>query len=236
MGSIAATTIIKTIRDDYLLESIDPAQLTSDNAGTTWKNGQILRAINFGKDHAWTIIIKAREDFFLVLGDTSVPLDAATKTYSLPARFWQLKGIKATTSGYEMVDFEPLDRASEEFKRRDRFPQSGSAGNLILGYDIVGNRSLSLCDFPPATLATSIDYIETLADYTLSDSSTSNIPDHWIKYVEAWAAEYLLQSVPKDARYVAAKAKVLEYAPLMLDNMQPRQIRDPEYVETWSPY
>lgn len=236
MGSKAATTLIGNIREN-LNEPLNAGRLTDPNAGTKWTNNALLEHLNKGKDRTWDLIRSVREDYFLVTGNTSIALVSNTKEYTLPNRFWQLRGLRVTTSGYEGIKFRYADMQEEEFKALDAQAQGAdndfSEGELL--YDIVAQSVLKLANFPPRSLSTSLDYIETLADYTLSSTSTSNIPDVWAEYMEAVATRLALERDPKDERIAIWRNKLVELRPLVVQSVSKRQLRDAEYVEPYHP-
>ena len=237
MGSKAATTLIANIREN-LNENIPTASLVDGNAGTKWKNTRLLEHLNKGKDRLWDLLRSVREDYFLITGNASITLTSSTREYTLPTRFWQLRGIRVTTSGYEAMTFRHVDMSKEEWKDVYAQPQ-GSDSNLTEGdmiYDIVAQSVLKLANFPPTTLATSIDYIESLADYTLATDSTSNNPDVWAEYMEAYATLLALERDPADARIKIWKDKLLGLKGDVIKSVAKRQIRDAEFVEPYNPF
>lgn len=234
MGTITATTIVQNIRDLYLGESVESSQLTSASAGVEFLNSQILVKINQAKNRLWDIINRANENYFMVTGDTSsLALVASTKEYTLPARFWRLTGLKVTTAGYEHVQFKALKTSDAEFKLRDAIPSIENPDRRELGYCIVDSLTFKLCDFPPAALATSLDYIESLPDYALSGSSTVDLPDLWIEFIEKKAAFDLLIKKPEDKRRRELAAELRDMRPDIINSVSRRQIRDPIYVQPY---
>lgn len=233
MGSIAATTYIKNIRRN-LNEEIGEDQLIIGGAGQNWTNTGLLEYLNKAKDRCWSIVRKAREDYFETTGDTGITLNSTTKEYTLPSGFRQLVGIKITQSGYESLKLRRVEQSQEEFKRRDALPSGNESDDLI--YDIIGVNTIKFADFPPTTLTTSVDYIGTVADFTLSASSTlAAINDEWKEFIEAYATWLALGKNPEDKRLAFWGAEVTRLSPETILNVSQRNLRDAKYVEPYDP-
>jgi len=235
MGSIAATTLIKNIREN-LNEPVLDSELTNADAGQQWKNSALLEHLNKGKDRLWDIIREVREDYFEETSNTSVTLDGNTKIYSLPTNFRELISIKVTTSGYEYIGFRKVNQYNDEYKSLDKYTATSPNGTTEIIYDIVGTYKLKLANYPPATLATSIDYIKWLADYTLSASSTTDIMDEWREFMEGDATRRALMKTPTDPRLKTWQEEVKGILTTnILKSVGKRDASARKYVEIFNP-
>ena len=243
MGSQAATTYIKNIRVN-IGESIADSLLTDATSGSQWTNSEILEYLNKAKNRAWELVKGVREEYFLVTGDTSIALLASTKEYSLPADFRQIKNIKVTTSGYEYLEFRKVDIAAQEFIARDREP-SGAITTDELIYDIIGTGKIKFADYPPASLATSLDYVKFVSDFTLAtDSALTDINDEWREFIEAYATMLAVgkNAVKGDTRLAYWTARLTDRPGMdgletkLVKSVSKRDIRGSEYVEAFSPF
>ena len=233
MGSIPATTKIRNIREN-LGEQIADADLTDPTKGTQWSNTTLLAHLNKGQPRCADLIRSVREDYFEI---TSAALSflANTKEYDLAARFMQLVGIKVTTSGYEYITFRKVGQGDSEFIDRDSRPVGQTLNLSEFVYDVVGQSKFKLADFPPVALAVSYDYIEDLADYTLSVSSTSSIPDKCAEYEEAYATRLALAKTPDDKRIPFWDKEILRLESVVKKAVKNRDIKESDYVEPFYP-
>lgn len=234
MGSLAATTFISNIRVNLNESHESAADLLVPTAGSQWKNSELLENLNKSKDRLWEIIREVREDYFLTIG-TSLNLTASAKSYDLAAGFRQLKAIKATTAGYEDLQFESLDQSSREWKERDALPASANADAGILYYDIVGTAKILFCNFPPAAITAVYNYVGILSDFTLSASSTVDIGDELREFLEGYATWLSFAKTPTHIAVPWWK----EHLPLLerrvVKSVSKRQIRDPKRVAPFNP-
>lgn len=235
--STDAITLIDGVR--FYIEEPILENKTDGAAGGRYTQNQILASLNHGKNRLWDIFRTVKKDYFMTVGDTSLTLNATTKIYSFPATFRQLTALKVTTSGYESVRFRAIDMADQAFKLRDALPASsysdnGGASEIL--YCIVSTGKLRLADFPPTTLATSMDYIAWLADYTLSSNSTTEIPDEWEEFMKKYAAMDLTMTTPESPIYKTIAAQVQAMIPAIQGSISYRQIRDPKFVEPYEIY
>lgn len=235
MGSQAATTFIKNIRENLNEPLGSDTDLTVATAGTQWTNQTLLNHLNKSKNRLWDLVRRVREDYFLTTG-YALSINAATKEYSLPADYRQLRGIKCTTSGYEYMNIRAVEMDSEEFKSADAVPASVNASVYDLLYVIVGNSKIKFANFPPTTLTLSLDYINSLPDFTLSGSSTIDVNDEQNDWLEARATYLALLKTPTDPRIAEWKGILQELTLMVIDSVSGRQIRDPQFVEIYDPY
>lgn len=234
MGTIPATTLIKNVREN-LNEPIPDTDLVLSGAGAAWTNGALLEHLNKSKDRIWDIVREVRENFFMVTDYTGITLNSSTRIYDFPTDFRQLVKIKATTPGYEFIVFRKVDQTNEEFKQREKNTSSINDTNAELLYDVIDTGRLKFADFPPATLATSIDYVQYLADYTLAVNSTTEIMDEWREFLEADTTRRALSKTPTDARLPYWVDQVQKLEPKVKQSIARRDIRDKVYVEYWTP-
>lgn len=238
VGTVPATTFIKNIRANLSENLAGDADLLDPNQGTNWTNSQILEYLNKAKDRTWDIVRNVREDYFLVTGAT-LSISASTKEYALASNFRQLVGIKVTTSGYEYISLRAIALNSREFKVRDAIPSGNSSNIDELVYTVVTTSTsgmvLKLADYPPTSLTLTYDYVQYLADFTLSASSVVNINDELREFIEAYATRLALAKIPSDTRIQFWDMEIKRLQEIVTASVSDRQIRDPEFVDDYDP-
>lgn len=234
MASPAATVLIKNVRINLNEPLAQDSDLLVASSGSNWLNSDLLVHLNRGKNRLWDLIRRVRENYFLTTG-SSLSITSATKEFTLPTDFRQLVGIKCTTSGYEYLKFTASNTSDEEWKSRDAVPSGNSQNVDDLLYVIVGNSKIKFADYPPTSLTLSLDYINVLADFTLSASSTIDINDEQCDWLEAYVTKKALMKTPTDLRLPAWDAELDKLTLMVIDSVSGRQIRDAEYVEGYDP-
>lgn len=232
MGSKSATTLITNIRDE-LNEPLSASDLLVSTAGNIWTNSFLLENLNKGKDQLWDIIRRAREDYFQT--SSTISITTSTKEYALVSDFRQLKGLKCTTQGYEYLLFRRVDQGTEEFQIRDAAPSPGNVNANEMIYDIIAQAKLKFADFAPAALTLNYDYIQILADYTLSGSSTTNINDELLDYAEAYAIYLSLLKNPEDKRIPLWRDRIKSLEEDVFMGVSKRNIRESRYAPPYDP-
>lgn len=236
MGSKSAIDLVRSIRN-YLEEPLSEGELLVSTAGSGWKNSNILEQINDAKDEAQFLIRKANEDYFLVVGNTSVSLTVSDRSYTLPSDFLTLKNIRVTTTGYERTKFTPKDSSSPEFVHNYSIPQSEGGSTFHFYFDIVADRTLLISNFPAVAMATEIDYIKFLTDYTLATDSTLDIKDVLLRYIKLDATCRCLAQKGKEYndKFQKFQALKMEARASLIDEVSPRQIKESERITPYAP-
>ena len=232
MSSQTTTNYIINIRSNLNEPVTDYVTAT---VGVNYLNSELLEYLNKAKDRLWDIIRQVREDYFETTSDTSITLVTATKEYTLPSTFRQLKGIKITQSGFESLRLRWVDQSSEEFKRRDSLPSGSTVVNDLV-YDIIGVGVIKFADFPPASLTTSIDYIAWIVDFVLGSGTLAAINDEWREYIEAYATMKALGKNPSDPRLKFWIEEVGRLHDVIISGTSKRNIRDTIHVEAYDPF
>jgi hypothetical protein len=199
MGIKSAVLLISNIREN-LNEPLSSSDLLVSNAGSNFTNSYLLECLNKAKDREWDIVRQVREDYFQIAAASPISLVTTTKEYSFASDFFQLVGLKCSTSGWERLRFRQVDQSSKEFQELDAIPLGESSDTDEMIYDIIGQSKIKFATYPPATLALAYDYIQTLPDYTLSASSTSDLLDVQAEYREAYSTWKALGKMPSDTR------------------------------------
>lgn len=232
MGSIPATTLISNMRDE-LNEPVSASDLLVLTAGNVWTNSFLLVNLNKGKDQLWDIIRRARGDYFQT--SATISLTTGTKEYALASDFRQLQGMKCTTQGYEYILFRRVGQGTSEFQIRDASPAPGNVNANEMIYDLIAQTKIKFADFPPSALTVNYDYIQYLADYTLSGSSTVNINDELLDYVEAYAIYMSLLKNQEDKRIPLWRDRIKELEQDVLVSVSKRNIRESRYATPYDP-
>ncbi len=190
----------------------------------------LVRALNEGKNELAKIIRQAREDFFVTTttGTISSAVSPNPSVISLPADFAELKQLEITSSGRETIEFQYLDRSDPDFHRLLLDTQSLGAGVDCLFYDIIGS-TIEIAPPLDISLAYKMYYVSTVPDMVGITDTPALIPVEHHDYVVTWAVAEGLRSAG-DNRYELYLEKLKAQEAGVIDCVNARQIKDPEYV------
>ncbi len=144
----------------------------------------LLDYINEGKDAVWAILKATREDYVMGASQNTdntkdnyfADLITTAREFTLPADLIQLKMIEVITSGFNEVEFEQQDMASEEFKeaRRSNVGSSPGGSRTTYFFDIIvlnGVNTFILAQFPETTFALRLFYIRSIPYIDVNDEA-----------------------------------------------------------------
>lgn len=148
---------------------------------------EMLTWANQGKDRVEKVLRQAKEDYNLLImqsddatfrwcgvtyDPSSFQLLTTTRRYTLPPDCLEIRRIRCITSGYEDVQFLHLDLSTPDFKRIEEDPEVNS-GTIV--WDILGENTLYIANYPPATIDIEIAYIPRTAPLQIYTTGTVSL-------------------------------------------------------------
>jgi hypothetical protein len=193
----------------------------------------LLSAANEGKNDLVRLLRAVREDYFKSTGTGSISATTAPNTseITLPTDFAELKTIEITNSGYEHIDFEPMDRADNRFKDAAIDGGDFNSGYGKFYYD-TNSSGVSIMELSPGSdiaLAYKVHYIKTIADMTQLEIGPTGIPAEFWDYVTTYVICEVLRS-RGDERLSGYLDKLASQSVSIQGVASSRQIMHPKYV------
>ena len=191
----------------------------------------LIMAVNEGKNELVRMMRGVREDYFqtTATGTISATTAGNASTITLPSDFSELKTLQISTSGYERIDFQPMDQADIRWK--DALLEGGdfASGYGRFYYDVLGNESIVLVPGSDIALSYSLQYIKRIADLSLLASEATGIHDDFVDYIITYAVTEAMRFAGDD-RFALYKGKLSELAVSMVGSAGSRQVFHPKYV------
>lgn len=194
-------------------------------------DSMLISSANEAKDEIVQIIRQARQDYFITFTTTTVtPANPPfPSTVTLPVDFMLLKDLACNDAGYEGLVFIPLDQTDPRFRRALIDGGSYSAGNALCYYDIQGSSQLLLAPGFDLSLNLTIWYIKTVKDMVALTDEPEGIPSEYCHYIMAHMVCDALRMAASPA-LAAWETHLAEKKIFMMQNMSPRQVKDPVFV------
>lgn len=196
-----------------------------------FSEAELIASVNDGISDMATIIMQAREDYFLTSTTSTVAAATAPSpsTMTLPTDFLELKDLWVLNSGYEDINFQACDRNIAQFRRALLDGGSFAAGTGLIYYDIYGNSTIEFAPGFDMDLSIRVDYIQMVPDLALPTDTPSLIPKKWHGNLPDYAVLEALRGVV-DKRAASYDEKVKESEKKLAIGIQPRQVRDAKFV------
>lgn len=205
-----------------------------------WTDAQLLRALNRAKDRTWNEVKRLKDDYFMLsrtsldgtltiltesYAATSFQIVAGTREYTLPFDVSEVKLIEVTTSGFEHVRFVHRDLASWELRALREETENQNPG--IVGFDLVGERTLTIAPKLDTTLDLRLWYVPVLDDLAV-DADMLQMPHPLYIAVEEFATA---RALVQDRASEAAVWETMGLATVQRFMAgHRRQTQDPEFV------
>lgn len=200
------------INGQYLL---DLTRSQMGGYGNAFEAKDLLNYINEGKDAVWAILKATREDYIMGSSQNTddtkdnyfADLTTTTREFVLPADLIQLKMIEVLTSGFNEVEFEQQDMASEEFKeaRRSNVGSSPGGSRTTYFFDIIvlnGDNTLILAQFPETNFNLKLWYVRSIPYIDVSSPVDGVLYPYAVK-IAAFAAKRAMLPLQDKAMWVA---------------------------------
>lgn len=219
-----------------------------ESTASFWSNAQLNRYITRAKDRVWNRVIALNEDYFTitrdsdggnitVLGETyassSFQIVSATRDYTLPPDFREMKMIEVLTDGYEDVRFLYRDLAHPDMRAMLEITDDQTPSTFY--FDIVGERTLRIAPMSSTTLDLRLTYVRFFTDLT-TDTQTLEMPHPLYLAVEEYATFFALRQdrSPDAELYEKTGDKIIAE----MFGAHHRQIQDvetaPGYLADWT--
>ena len=157
-----------------------------------WSSAEVQNRIVRRFRQLWGRVIAIRDDWFKSTTPATITLSSAgTLRYALPADFFRVAAIRTTTSGKESVKWNWMSSKDPRFLDGQRADVTYTDPGVIY-YDVEGVAYLVVSPMPRAALVAAMDYYILPTD----PSTTFQLPDPMLRYVEAGATADLLAKGP----------------------------------------
>lgn len=204
----------------------------------------LLSLINEGKDEVWAILKDLRADWFVKSSQSATStaddyfglLATNTREYNLPADFHEMKFIEVLTSGYETLEFVYTDMTHSDFKDARRYATLNNDSSLsasLYHYDIVGQRTFILAEYPIAVLELRLWYVRWITDLEL-DTALTEVLHPYAKRITDYAVRKQILSSQDASLWQAWRDEWSESVKRIEKSAGPRQVSDAVYVESFT--
>lgn len=206
----------------------------------------LLQMLNEGKNEVWAVLKGLRSDYFIrstsyAQTDQNAtnyfgPMSTSVREYTLPADFQEMKFIEVLDPGYEDTEFIYRDMSSAEWRelRRSATNQNGqNQDELQFHYDIVGQNTFIMAEYPAyAYQKPVIWYVRRLTDFEPADT-LDQILYPFTSKISLYAAKMCMLTVQDQPMWQVWRDEWLSGVRTVAASAGPRQISDPQFVDSW---